>query len=80
MNGENCITLLWPEWGSIPIPSDLLTFNFIHFIPAFWAVFTCKGPGSGSALTAHGSLDLKQGIQIQMRKQFIANTDPCRKK
>jgi hypothetical protein len=31
---------------------------------AFWAVFTFGG--SGPALTAHGSLDLKQEIQIQM--------------
>jgi hypothetical protein len=30
---------------------------------AFWAVFTFGG--SGPALTAHGSLDLKQEIQIQ---------------
>jgi hypothetical protein len=34
---------------------------------AFWAVFTFGG--SGPALTAHGSLDLKQEIQIQM--EFI---------
>jgi hypothetical protein len=32
---------------------------------AFWAVFTFGG--SGPALTAHGSLDLKQEIQIQIR-------------
>jgi hypothetical protein len=31
---------------------------------AFWAVFTFGG--SGPALTAHGSLDLKQEIQIQV--------------
>jgi hypothetical protein len=31
---------------------------------AFWAVFTFGG--SGPALTAHGSLDLKQEIQIQI--------------
>jgi hypothetical protein len=31
---------------------------------AFWAVFTFGG--SGSALTAHGSLDLKQENQIQI--------------
>jgi hypothetical protein len=30
---------------------------------AFWAIFTFGG--SGPALTAHGSLDLKQEIQIQ---------------
>jgi hypothetical protein len=39
----------------------LHTFNFIHFLAAFWAVFTFGG--SGPALTAHGSLDLKQEIQ-----------------
>jgi hypothetical protein len=43
----------------------LLTFNFIHFMAAFWVVFTFGG--SGSALTAHGSLDLKQEIQIQIQ-------------
>jgi hypothetical protein len=43
----------------------LLTFNFIHFMAAFWAVFTFRG--SGPALTAHGSLDLKQEIQIQIQ-------------
>jgi hypothetical protein len=32
---------------------------------AFWAVFTFGG--SGPALTAHGSLDLKQEIQIQIQ-------------
>jgi hypothetical protein len=37
---------------------------------AFWAVFTFGG--SGSALTAHGSLDLKQEIQIQM---YMAKSD-----
>jgi hypothetical protein len=42
----------------------LLTFNFIHFMAAFWAVFTFGG--SGPDITAHGSLDLKQEIQIQM--------------
>jgi hypothetical protein len=36
----------------------------IHFMAAFWAVFTFGG--SGPALTAHGSLDLKQEIQIQI--------------
>jgi hypothetical protein len=40
----------------------LLAFNFIHFMAAFWAVFTLGG--SGPALTAHGSFDLKQDIQI----------------
>jgi hypothetical protein len=34
---------------------------------AFWAVFTLGG--SGPALTAHGSLDLKQ-IQIQICSAF----------
>jgi hypothetical protein len=34
---------------------------------AFWAVFTFGG--SGPALTAHGSLDLKQKIQIQIQIQ-----------
>jgi hypothetical protein len=34
---------------------------------AFWAVFTFEG--SGPALTAHGSLDLKQEIQIQNSKK-----------
>jgi hypothetical protein len=32
---------------------------------AFWAVFTFGG--SGPAITAHGSLDLKQEIQIQIQ-------------
>jgi hypothetical protein len=32
---------------------------------AFWAVFTFGG--SGPALTAHGSLDLEQEIQIQIQ-------------
>jgi hypothetical protein len=31
---------------------------------AFWAVFTFGG--GGPAITAHGSLDLKQEIQIQI--------------
>jgi hypothetical protein len=34
---------------------------------AFWAVFTFGG--SGPAFTAHGSLDLKQEIQIQIQIQ-----------
>jgi hypothetical protein len=46
----------------------LLTFNFIHFMAAFWAVFTYGG--SGPALTAHGSLDLKQEIQIQISRLY----------
>jgi hypothetical protein len=43
----------------------LLTFNFIHFMATFWAVFTFGG--SGPAITAHGSLDLKQEIHIQIQ-------------
>jgi hypothetical protein len=49
----------------------LLIFNFIHFMAAFWAVFTFGG--SGPALTAHGSLDLKQEIQIQIQILFTGN-------
>jgi hypothetical protein len=41
----------------------LLTFNFIHFMTAFWAVFTFEG--IGPAITAHVSLDFRQVIQIQ---------------
>jgi hypothetical protein len=33
---------------------------------AFWAVFIFGG--CGPALTAHGSLDLKQEIQIQIQQ------------
>jgi hypothetical protein len=40
----------------------LLTFNFINFMAVFWTVFTFGG--SDPALTAHGSLDLKQEIQM----------------
>jgi hypothetical protein len=29
MDKENSITLLWPEWGSNPIPSDLIDNLFI---------------------------------------------------
>jgi hypothetical protein len=36
---------------------------------AFWAVFTFGG--SGPAITAHGSLDLKQEIQIQIQTVFL---------
>jgi hypothetical protein len=36
---------------------------------AFWAVFTFGG--SGPDITAHGSLDLKQEIQIQMTKRNL---------
>jgi hypothetical protein len=35
---------------------------------AFWAVFTFGG--SGPALKVHGSLDLKQEIQIQIQTWF----------
>jgi hypothetical protein len=42
----------------------LLTFNFSHFMAAFWAVFTFGV--SGPDITAHSSLDLKQEIQIQI--------------
>jgi hypothetical protein len=38
---------------------------------AFWAVFTFGG--SGPAITAHGSLDLKQKIQIKI--QINTDTD-----
>jgi hypothetical protein len=37
---------------------------------AFWAVFTLGG--SGPAITAHGSLDLKQEIQIQIQRTNIS--------
>jgi hypothetical protein len=37
---------------------------------AFWTVFTFGG--SGPAITAHGSLDLKQEIQIQIQIQTQA--------
>jgi hypothetical protein len=47
----------------------LLTFNFIHVMAAFWAVFTFVG--SGPAITTHGSLDLKQEIQIQIQRSPI---------
>jgi hypothetical protein len=36
----------------------------LEFYP-FWAVFTFGG--SGPDITAHGSLDLKQEIQIQIQ-------------
>jgi hypothetical protein len=48
----------------------LITFNFIHFMEAFWAVFTFGG--SGPAITAHGSLDLKQEIQIQIGEKLAS--------
>jgi hypothetical protein len=41
---------------------------------AFWAVFTFGG--SGPALTAHGSLDPKQEIQIQIQTQ-VAISQCC---
>jgi hypothetical protein len=40
---------------------------------AFWTVFTFGV--SGPALTAHGSLDLKQEIQIQTSNTHYNNTD-----
>jgi hypothetical protein len=39
---------------------------------AFWAVFTFGG--SGPNITAHGSLDLKQEIQIQTHTIWSAMT------
>jgi hypothetical protein len=39
--------------------------DLLNFMAAFWAVFTFGG--SGSDITAHGSLDLKQEIQIQIQ-------------
>jgi hypothetical protein len=39
---------------------------------AFWAVFTFGG--SGPAITAHGSLDLKQEIQIQIQIRHIVSS------
>jgi hypothetical protein len=51
----------------------LLTFNFNHFMAAFWTVFTFGG--SGPALTAHGSLDLKQEIQIQIQMSLCRSVD-----
>jgi hypothetical protein len=41
---------------------------------AFWAVFTFGG--SGPAITAHGSLDLKQEIQIQIQSKMCGRIDP----
>jgi hypothetical protein len=38
---------------------------------AFWAVFTFGG--SGPDITAHGSLDLKQEIQIQIQIQSLSS-------
>jgi hypothetical protein len=40
---------------------------------AFWAVFTFGG--SSPALTAHGSLDLKQEIQIQIQIYYNSTLD-----
>jgi hypothetical protein len=47
---------------------------------AFWAVFTFGG--SGPAITAHGSLDLKQEIQIQIQTfpTFLINFVQKKKK
>jgi hypothetical protein len=41
------------------------SFNFIYFMAALWAVFTFGV--SDPPITAHGSLDLKQEIQIQIQ-------------
>jgi hypothetical protein len=43
---------------------------------AFWAVFPFGG--SGPALTAHGSLDLKQEIQIQIQSTTKIIRGTCR--
>jgi hypothetical protein len=51
----------------------LLTFNFIHFMAAFWAAFTFGG--SGPAITAHNSLDLKQKTQTQIQIWFSSSGD-----
>jgi hypothetical protein len=45
---------------------------------AFWAAFTFGG--SGPALTAHGSLDLKQEIQIQIQIQTTGDGNNEKKK
>jgi hypothetical protein len=50
-------------------PSFIVTFNFILFMEAFWAVFAFRG--SGPALTAHGLSDVKEEIQIQMLPKYI---------
>jgi hypothetical protein len=43
---------------------------------AFWTVFTFGG--SGPDINAHGSLDLKQEIQIQIQTlQFFLNKVRC---
>jgi hypothetical protein len=42
---------------------------------AFWAVFTFGG--SGPALTAHGSLDLKQEIQVQIQITTLVEQNGC---
>jgi hypothetical protein len=51
-----------------------------NFMAAFWAEFTFGG--SGPAITAHGSLDLKQEMQIQIYKarqtlMFHSATEKC---
>jgi hypothetical protein len=44
----------------------LIIFNFVHFMAAFWAVFTFGGSGSAIApRMVHRTFDLKQEIQIQ---------------
>jgi hypothetical protein len=46
-------------------------FKTIHFMAAFWAVFTFGG--SGPALTAHGSLGIKQEIQNSNSQSYLYN-------
>jgi hypothetical protein len=57
-----------PKWTqySFFIKAQILEENK-KILAAFWAVFTFGG--SGPAITAHGSLDLKQEIQIQRYRQ-----------
>jgi hypothetical protein len=45
---------------------------------AFWTIFTFGG--SGPNITAHGSLDLKQEIQIQIQKTCKENLWTLNKK
>jgi hypothetical protein len=47
----------------------LLTFNFIHFMTAFWTVFTFGG--SGPALTAHDSLGLNKKFTFKFTGPVI---------
>jgi hypothetical protein len=53
----------------IQIPCVLSVLTHCCFA-AFWAVLTFGD--SGPAITAHGSLDLKQEIQIQIAVSFLA--------